>query len=438
MNENDIIKSVACNLSEKRKAAALNNYEVLYNNINYVNDLLCSFLKFVTALQIDIEKKIKVTKNLNNEFKTASDPLFYFRAIVPRIMLNDIEVLKKFCVVAKGDNREGIEIDKIHLLKKQFIDYSELVTVTRQTIDSLVSSAYQLILLDVKELNFHVLTSLKSFELYATKSLYHALFNEDLIQALEAFNKLNYNQRVRGHESDITKCIKNSFGEKVDFIFSKLNILDETVFLENLKNLFKFSSEFTHIGYVSTFCSSYEQSDIVFGSDIGPYLLSTENFNELKYEIIETMMRFFIKVYIVSISESIKQIFCDSKDTSELIEFYTKKIEDNLKTRNNEYYFFIIQGLKDSDKVVELPCMCGRTTYWEVPHESSKLYCKNCGSKFRLIEVKENSSYIMTSLGPVKVIGSSSPDIDLLPDEEKLRLFEEWQKWINNSKLVKE
>ena len=44
----------------------------------------------------------------------------------------------------------------------------------------------------------------------------------------------------------------------------------------------------------------------------------------------------------------------------------------------------------------------------------------------------------MTSLGPVKVIGSSSPDIDLLPDEEKLRLFEEWQKWINNSKLVKE
>jgi len=142
--------------------------------------------------------------------------------------------------------------------------------------------------------------------------------------------------------------------------------------------------------------------------------------------------------YIVSISESIKQIFCDSKDTSELIEFYTKKIEDNLKTRNNEYYFFIIQGLKDSDKVVELPCMCGRTTYWEVPHESSKLYCKNCGSKFRLIEVKENSSYIMTSLGPVKVIGSSSPDIDLLPDEEKLRLFEEWQKWINNSKLVKE
>ena len=69
MNENDIIKSVACNLSEKRKAAALNNYEVLYNNINYVNDLLCSFLKFVTALQIDIEKNkdVKDVKEVDSK-----------------------------------------------------------------------------------------------------------------------------------------------------------------------------------------------------------------------------------------------------------------------------------------------------------------------------------------------------------------------------------
>ena len=34
MNEKDVIKSIATNLSEKRSTAALNNYEVLYNNIN--------------------------------------------------------------------------------------------------------------------------------------------------------------------------------------------------------------------------------------------------------------------------------------------------------------------------------------------------------------------------------------------------------------------
>ena len=51
-----------------------------------------------------------------------------------------------------------------------------------------------------------------------------------------------------------------------------------------MKNLFRFSSEFTHIGYTSTLFTSSDSSDIIFGSDIGPYLLSTENFNELKKE----------------------------------------------------------------------------------------------------------------------------------------------------------
>jgi hypothetical protein len=40
MNEIDILKSIADNLSERKSTAALNNYEVLCNNIKYVNDLL--------------------------------------------------------------------------------------------------------------------------------------------------------------------------------------------------------------------------------------------------------------------------------------------------------------------------------------------------------------------------------------------------------------
>lgn len=437
MNDNEIIKAIATNLSGKRNLAALNNYEVLYHNINYVNELLIDFKNNIVELQAEIEKNIKVIEALNDEFKDDSNSKFYFRDIVPRIILNDIAILERFYTVAKGDERHEIGIDNIQLLKKGFIDYSELVTVTRQTLDSLVSDAYQLSQLDVKEINFHVLTSLKSFSLYATKSLYHALFNEELINALDVFDKLNYDQRVRGRESDITKCIKKTFGEKIEFIFNKFNLVNETILLENLKNLFKFSSEFTHIGYISTFYSSNNYSDIVFGSDIGPYLSSTENFNELKYEIIETMIRFLIKVYLVSISDAIKHIFCDSKDISESIKFYIKTIESYLNSRNNEYYFFIIQGLQDSNKVIELPCMCGQTTHWEAPHELSKLYCKYCGSKFKLIEIEGDPGYIMTSLGPVKVIGSSRPDIESLPEEERLKLFEMWEKWIDKKELVK-
>ena len=86
--------------------------------------------------------------------------------------------------------------------------------------------------------------------------------------------------------------------------------------------MFKFSSEFTHIGYISTFFSSTEQLDVVFGSNIGPYLLSTENFNELKYEIITTMLKFFAKIYMASISKMLEKIFCDK---------YSKKIIESIE-----------------------------------------------------------------------------------------------------------
>ena len=434
MNENDIIKAIATNLSGKRNLAALNNYEVLYHNINYVNELLVDFKNNIVELQAEIEKKIKIIESVNDEFKDDSNSKFYFRDIVPRVILNDIAILERFCTVAKGDERQEIGIDNIQLLKKGFIDYSELVTVTRQTLDSLVSDAYQLSQLDVKEINFHVLTSLKSFELYATKSIRQSLFNEEITHALAEFDNLNYNQRVKGVESNITKCSKKTFGEKLDFIFGEIGGVSETNFIDELKNLFKFSSEFTHIGYISTFFSSAEQTDIVFGSNIGPYLLSTENFNELKYEIIETMIKFLARVYMASISKTLERIFCAkySKKIIEEIKEYIKDLMRYVKTRNNEYYFFIREGLIQSDQVIELPCMCGRINHWESPHDLSDIYCKSCGSKFNLIEVEGDPGYIMTSLGPAKVIGSDVPDLSEMSFEERKELFEEWGKIMAN------
>lgn len=434
MDEKDIIKSIATNLSEKRNSAALNNYEVLYNNINYVNKLLDNFINNIINLEKDIENEIKISDNVNDEFKTNTSSKFYFRNIIPRILLNDIEVLRKFSLVAKGDDITGIEIEDVHLLKKEFIDYSELVTITRQTLDSLVSDAYQIILLDEKEMNFHVLTSLKSFELYATKSIRQSLFNEEITHALAEFDNLNYNQRVKGVESNITKCSKKTFGEKLDFIFREIGGVSETNFIDELKNLFKFSSEFTHIGYISTFFSSAEQTDIVFGSNIGPYLLSTENFNELKYEIIETMIKFLARVYMASISKTLERIFCAkySKKIIEEINEYIKDLMGYVKTRNNEYYFFIRKGLIQSDQVIELPCMCGRINHWESPHDLSDIYCKSCGSKFNLIEVEGDSGYIPTSSGPAKVIGSDAPDLCEMSFEERKELFEECEKIMAN------
>jgi hypothetical protein len=53
-----------------------------------------------------------------------------------------------------------------------------------------VSDAYQLTLLDPKETNFQVLTSLNSFNKYATKSIRQALFNSAVQNSLTEFENL--------------------------------------------------------------------------------------------------------------------------------------------------------------------------------------------------------------------------------------------------------
>lgn len=51
---------------------ALNNYEVLYKNINYVNKLLGNFINNIIHLEEVIENNIKISDNVNDKFKDNS------------------------------------------------------------------------------------------------------------------------------------------------------------------------------------------------------------------------------------------------------------------------------------------------------------------------------------------------------------------------------
>ncbi|MEY8001989.1 hypothetical protein AB8U03_17715 [Clostridium sp. Mt-5] len=436
MNELDILKSIAENLSERKSTAALNNYEVLCNNIKYVNDLLLGGANFLMKIQVQIDTAFKNNDFVSSEFKDSSKKCFYFRTIIPRILLNNINIIEKFVSYTQPDDRIGITVETVGTLKKDFLDFNNLVTSARQFIDSLISDAYQLTLLDPKETNFQVLTSLNSFNKYATNSIRQALFNLDIQNSLAEFENLAYNQRVRGHVSSITKCDQKSFGEKVDFLFNNLRLTADTDFKKEIKNLFSFSSEFTHIGYVSTFFTGSNTSEVIFRDDIGPYLPSTENFSELKYEILETATKFFVRVYLPSVQDSLKKSF--KQDTFKIFESsidqIISKITADLKTKNNQYYFFIKQGLVGSQETIDLTCMCGTTKHWKPPHDLTNIYCKKCGSEFKLIEIEGDPGYIITSNGPIKVIGSSVPDFDELPTEKKIELLKQCEEIIHKQK----
>lgn len=427
MTEYEILKAIAENLSERKSSAALNNYQVLCSNIKYVNDLLKSGVDSFRSIHKQVEADLKDDALVQDDLQDDSKPLFYFRKIVPRILLNDISITEKLIAYTHPDERAGITVERVGELQKSFMDYNNLVTSARQFIDSLVADAYQLLLLDPKSTNFHVLGSLLSFNKYATKSIRHALFNTEIGKALAEFAALSYNERVRGNESAITKCDKKTFGEKVDFVFDTLGLATETDFADEIKNLFSFSSEFTHIGYVSTFFTTSNASEVIFRDEISPYLPSTENFSELKYETLVTATRFFSCIYLPSLIYSFNKTF--ENNTAQARGASLSQLQSEmaaaLKTRNSEYGFFIKHGLIGSKETIALSCMCGEINHWQPPHDLTIIYCKNCGSRFRLIELEGDPGYIITSSGPVKVIGSSVPDFNDLPREKQLELLKQ-------------
>lgn len=430
MNEFAVLKTIAESLSERKSLAALSNYQVLNNNVNYVNNLFSESLSWLSEISNEIRVFLENDSLVSSEAKDNTCPLYYFRKILPRLVINGIQISQKFQNHTIPDDRNNVTVENVYLLHKSFADYNELVTSTRQFIDSLVSDSYQMVCLEPKLLNYQVLSSLSSFEKYATKSIWHSIANDNLIKALQKFNSLKFRDRAN---SQFSKCKHITFAQKVDYIFSQLGISDDK-FNDELKNIFKFSSEFTHVGYVSTMFSSTYDSECIFGDEISPYLPSTENFSELKYSLLETSVRLYSEIYLPSLKYAIEKLMGNfSGDVNRKIDVLINAVNNGLKTRHNQYYFFIRSGLIVSDKTIELTCRCGETRFWVSPHDNSELFCKKCGSSFNLIEMEGDTGYIITSNGPVKVIGSSAPDLKDLPEEELKRLREKCKEIPRNS-----
>lgn len=424
MNDIDIFKILAENLSNRKSNAILSNYEVLCNNIDYVNKTLKFALLRFGQTQKSIADKMQNDALVNIDFQDASNPLFYFRTIIPRILLNGSNVCNKLLLLTEADEKISKQ-ENLYKCKRSFSEYNDLVTGARQYIDSLVADVYQLVLLEPKSINYHILVSLNSFNKYATKSLRHSLFNEPINDALTEFEKIDF---AKWKNSSITKCAHDTFGKKVNYLFQELSITDTNNLKDEIKNLFKFSSEFAHIGFVSTFFTSTYDNEVILADQSGTqlYLPSTENFSELKYQLLETAMNFFCVLYLPAVVCCCMKVF--QKDTFQSIKeelvFQINDVKARVATRNNEYYFFILNGLIESKQVISLKCRCNAVTLWAPPHEAGNLFCVECGSVFKLI-VMEKDGYILTSEGPARPVGSSLPDVNELPIDEKEILFEQ-------------
>jgi len=433
MNEIDIFKKIASNLTERKSIAALSNYEVLCNNISFSHGLFQKGISYLTYIITELKDTLGNDRVLQIEYQKNKD-LNPFISLIPSLLLNDLEVINKFSSYTAPDDRSGIDVNNVSKLHRGFVDYNNLVTATRQLIDSLVTDAYQMKIMEAKEFNYHALLSLNSFEKYATKSIRHGLFNDEIESALTEFRNLTFRE---WKNSSITQCQHPSFANKVDFLFLQLNKIssDDDELRNEIKNIFKFSSEFTHIGYISTFFTSQSGSQPIFGGEESPYLPSTENFSELKYQILETCINFIFQVYLPSLKFSVKQMVVEqsSKPIQSNIDNLIKLFGNGIKTRNNSYYFFILSSLIGSGEIIKLPCICGYISMWKPPHDDSDLFCMGCGSSFNLMAMDGDPGYIITSNGPIKVIGSSAPDFKDLPKKEQQDLLRKVEESIANT-----
>lgn len=427
----DVLKILSDNFKERKHGAALSNYLILCNNISFLNNTLLKYIEFSKLFLQKFDEYIHTNEYLNVDCLDNSKSVYYLKFLIPRIIKNNMEILGKFYSLTFPDKRSEINIENVGVLAKGFEDYNKLVTNARQFIESVVVSSYQMLMFDSKELNYQILTSLNSFYKYATKSLKMAVFNDELMDLLKNMTKLSYKQWKK---SDITKCKYITFGDKLEYIFKCLKA--ESNELKNqLNNLYKFSSDFTHIGFVSTFYVSASDTDVIFGDENGPYLSSTENYNELKYEIIRTALETIYQIYNPSLIEFIKKIFIAERAETIISDFkaLNENINNDILSRNNTYYFFITEDYFNSNNDIELECRCGTRNIWPAPHKENGAICKGCGSNINFIVLEGDPGYIITSDGPARVLGSSAPLIENMSDEERERLLNECQKLTEHS-----
>ena len=72
MNEFDVLKSISENLSERKFSAALNNYQVLCNNVEYVNNLFRWALESFSEIQGLAIEALNDSSLLKDHFKDTS------------------------------------------------------------------------------------------------------------------------------------------------------------------------------------------------------------------------------------------------------------------------------------------------------------------------------------------------------------------------------
>ena len=111
--------NIASNLTERKSSAALSNYEVLCNNISFTHGLLERGISYIEIIITKIKNIFRNNNLLNRDYQK-NNTFNAFTLLIPSLLLNDLEIIKKLSIYSKPDDRKGINIDNLQKVTQRF------------------------------------------------------------------------------------------------------------------------------------------------------------------------------------------------------------------------------------------------------------------------------------------------------------------------------
>jgi hypothetical protein len=304
---------IAANLTSITSSAALSHYPSLRIQTANLNRALLRSVEETTATLGEVSSLLSDDSAVTQEFRAPETALFHFRRVGPRIIHNFLLIANKLVRATPPEPKHPLA--DASLLRGSFEDFCDLCTSVRQFVDTLVECSYQLCALNPKYLNYKVLESLASFVVVAPASLQTPIYSRELEAVVQEYVKMNSKTRKN---SDFTLASHEQFPQRVDFLSTVLKPSYHRNLRGNLNSVFKFCSDFAHVGYVSTLVVGSEAGQVYMGSADDVFLPRSENFAELKLQLLHECAIFYGDVFQRALQFFLGKLLDAPRDTASI------------------------------------------------------------------------------------------------------------------------
>ena len=427
----DCLKAISDKLTNVKSVAALDHYPSLRVKTRILNDCLRTSSEKVRKVCDRVAGLLSNDAAVRANSRRDSNPLFHYRKIVPQMFQNFHAVVDKLHAATlpaptlRFEDRGKVEVGFRH--------FSDLCTSVRQFIDILVQDSFQLLVCDPRELAYEILNSLLTFVIVAPESLQAPIVSDDLQQVVQAFARLSGGKRKN---SPFTKADCPTFVGKAEFLKKRLKPSYHRNVVGNTIAIFKFCSDFAHVGYVSTLITAHERGGVYMGGPEDVFLPRAENLAKLKQQLLRECVIFYADIYIRALQRFVGTFIVDAEKTSLIRELESIK-DELIKAADQTNIIAKIQpitvGLVGGGKPIMFECSCGAHIEWKPPHHQWDNFCDTCGSRFEMTEVSPKACYAISAQGVGDVVGSVAVPLSSLDSERRKKLNEMWRR--NKSRL---